>query len=37
MAIIAETLVRRASKDQADRFDQSIEDAMTQGGGLSWA
>lgn len=37
MAIIAETLVRRASKHQADRFDQSIEDAMMQGGGLSWA
>ena len=33
MAIVVETLVTLASKDQADQFDASIERAMMQMGG----
>ena len=33
MAIVVDTLVRQASRDQAEKFDASIEAAMTQMGG----
>ena len=33
MAIVVETLVRRATRDEADRFDASIEAAMAEMGG----
>ena len=33
MAIVVETLIPRASKAEAERFDERIEDAMMQMGG----
>ena len=33
MAIVAETLVPRASRAEADRFDDGVEESMMQSGG----